>query len=224
EAVRGEDGLDSRRRGRLRQLAPVLAHATARPAHRSLGQLRLRSPVRISRYALFLGATLGLATIASSTGFAAAKGGVRTYTTPATRPMRTALLDNEQLNRSNTAAFTMTRAAGAQYVRLAALWRSIAPASPGANFVPTDPTSPGYNWAALDATVTEAENAGLIPILNITATPTWAYATPPSGVNEGTPKIDALGQFAQAIATHYDGAGGGPVADIWEVWNEPNLS
>ena len=179
--------------------------------------------MRISRYALFVGAILSLPTIASSTGLAAGAGH-RTYTTPSTHPLRTALLDNELLNRSNTTAFTLTRAAGAQYVRLAALWKAIAPASPGAGFDPSDPTSPGYNWAALDETVEEAENAGLTPILNITSSPTWAYATPPDGVNEGTPQIDALGQFAHAIATHYDGADGGPVADIYEVWNEPNLS
>jgi hypothetical protein len=66
--------------------------------------------------------------------------------------------------------------------------------------------------------------AGLTPILDVTATPRWAYAKPPHGVNEGTPKIAALREFATALATHFDGAIGPPAVNVFEVWNEPNLS
>ena len=136
--------------------------------------------------------------------------------------MRTALFDLVNLNRPSARAFELTRSSGAQYVRLMARWSSIAPDSPSD---PADPTSPGYSWDALDATVEAAEGAGLTPILDIGSTPKWAYATLPSGVNAGTPKTAALGQFATALATHYDGSvAGAPVASIFEVWNEPNLS
>lgn len=178
--------------------------------------------MRTLRYPLLAGALLCLAFASSSSS--AARDGQRTYTTPSTRPLRTALFDDTLLHGSNATAFAMTRAAGARYVRLLAKWKSIAPAHPAADFDPSDPTSPGYSWGALDATVEAAEKAGLTPILDLGATPTWAYATRPSGPNAGTPRADALGQFARAIATHYDGAEGRPVVDVYEVWNEPNLS
>jgi hypothetical protein len=127
-------------------------------------------------------------------------------------------------------AFAMTRKAGARYVRMFAHWSSIAPADPPADFVPTDPTSPGYSWAALDANIEAAEAAGLEPILDITGTPAWAYSKRPSGVNGGTPKASALGQFATALATRYDGQSLDsqsnllPEVSVFEVWNEANLS
>lgn len=119
----------------------------------------------------------------------------------------------------------MTRKAGARYVRFTAPWRSVAPADRPADFVPSDPTSPGYSWSGLDTLVSNAEAAGLTPILDLGSPPKWAYANKPQGVNAGTPKISALGDFATALATHYDGtAAGVPAVNVFEVWNEPNLS
>jgi Cellulase (glycosyl hydrolase family 5) len=176
--------------------------------------------VRLSfRNALFAVAILCLG--ATATGWAAGKS-PRTYTTSSTRPMRTALFDLVNLNRANARAFELTRGAGAQYVRLTVRWSSIAPNAPSD---PADPTSAGYSWGTLDATVAAAEGAGLTPMLNIGATPNWAYAQRPDGVNAGRPKIAALAQFATALATHYDGSAvGARVANVFEVWNEPNLS
>ena len=172
-----------------------------------------------SRYVAFAVAILGLA--ATATGWAASSDH-RTYATGPTRPLRTALFDLVNLNRPNARAFELTRGAGAQYVRLLVRWSSIAPTSP---LDPADPTSPGYSWGALDATVEAAAGAGLTPILDINATPHWAYAKQPGGYfNAGTPKTAALGQFATALATHYDGEDGLPAANVFEVWNEPNLS
>jgi hypothetical protein len=118
----------------------------------------------------------------------------------------------------------MTRSAGAQYVRLSVYWAAIAPTTRPNGFVATDPTSPGYNWSKLDATVEAAQAAGLTPILDVLSTPNWAYSHRPSGVNAGSPKPVELGGFAQALATHYDGQNGLPDVTIYEVWNEPNLS
>lgn len=173
----------------------------------------------------FAGVALCLAATATSASFAASSSH-RTYTTPSTRPLRTALFDPFHLNGGSARAFTMTRKAGAQYVRLIVRWSAVAPATLPAGFVATDPTSPGYRWTALDATVEGAEAAGLTPILDITSTPTWAYAHKPSGVNAGSPKPAEMGEFAQALATHYDGQNGDglPDVNIYEVWNEPNLS
>jgi hypothetical protein len=178
--------------------------------------------VRVSfRYTLLAVATLCLAAMVASAGLAAGSG-VRTYTTPPTRPMRTALFDLKYLKGARS--FALTRDAGAQYVRLLVRWNLIAPASPPAGFDPSDPTSPGYTWDSLDSMVEAAEAAGLTPYLDITATPGWAYAKRPKGVNAGTPKAAALGQFATALATHYEGQNGLPVVNDFEVWNEPNLS
>lgn len=119
----------------------------------------------------------------------------------------------------------MTRRAGARYVRFTAPWRNVAPTDLPAGFVASDPTSPGYSWSGLDALVGSAVSAGLTPILDIGSPPKWAYARRPHGVNAGTPKISALGDFATALATHYDGSVSGvPAASVFEVWNEPNLS
>ena len=68
-------------------------------------------------------------------------------------------------------------------------------------------------------------SAGLTPILDVSGTPKWAYASKPKGVNAGTPKTSALGDFARALATHYDGSTPGvPAEHVFQVWNEPNLS
>ena len=173
------------------------------------------------RYVVFAGATLCLAATAATASHAAGTS-YRTYTTRGTLPLRTALVDPFQS--WSPTAFAMTRKAGAQYVRLLVYWSSIAPADPAVDFDAADPTSPGYSWGSLDATVEAAETAGLTPFLDIVSTPSWAYAKRPHGVNAGTPKTAALGQFAQALATHYDGGDGLPTVNDFEVWNEPNLS
>jgi hypothetical protein len=176
-----------------------------------------------SRYALLAVATVTVVAVAASTS-SAARTGHRTYTTPSTRPLRTALVDPFDLNRPDAPAFALTRSAGAQYVRLTVVWSLVAPADPPAGFDASDPASPGYSWRALDATVTAAEAAGLSPILDIVGTPVWAYANHPDGVNAGSPEPAALGAFAQALAGHYDGENGLPLVRVFEVWNEPNLS
>jgi hypothetical protein len=149
---------------------------------------------------------------------------VKTYSTPGTAPLVTALDDPWLFNSEHPNAFAMSRSAGASFVRLAANWSSIAPSTRPDGFVATDPTSPGYSWAGLDASIAAAESAGLTPILDIGTVPSWAYAKQPSGVNAGTPKTAALREFAQAIATHFDGSDPEGVVRYFEVWNEPNVS
>ena len=151
---------------------------------------------------------------------------VRTYSTSGTAPLATAIVDPALFSSAQrTTAFAKTRAAGAAYVRLMVSWSGIAPDTRSADFVATDPTSPGYSWAGLDAAVAEADAAGLIPILDIASPPKWAYAQRPQGINAGAPKAAALGDFGQALATHYDGSGAdAATAHVFEVWNEPNVS
>jgi hypothetical protein len=150
---------------------------------------------------------------------------VRSYTTHPTLPLRTAFLDSVFQGSQQAVALPMAAAAGATYVRLTVSWRYIAPATRPAGFVATDPTSPGYSWASLDAVLQEADAAGLTPILDITKPPDWAWQTAPKGVNAGTPHVSALQDFATALATHYDGQTlGVPVEHVFQVWNEVNNS
>ena len=106
------------------------------------------------------------------------------------------MYDPFHFNHASPGAFALTRSAGAQYVRLTVRWANIAPATRPVGFDATDPTSPGYTWSGIDATVEAAAAAGLAPILDITTTPNWAYSHRPSGVNAGAPKAAELGDFA----------------------------
>jgi Cellulase (glycosyl hydrolase family 5) len=120
-------------------------------------------------------------------------------------------------------AFGLARKAGASYVRLIAPWNEIAPTTPPAGFNAADPTSPAYSWGWLDGTLAAAEADGLTPILDIARAPAWAQVVKGRG-GAGAPQISALGQFAKALALHYDGKQGAPVVHVFQVWNEPNLS
>jgi hypothetical protein len=151
--------------------------------------------------------------------------GVHTYSTPPTRPLQTALMDpNLFLGAEQSQAFAVARRAGASYVRISVSWIQIAPPSPDPSFDASDPDSPEYNWSGLDTIVTNAEAAGLTPILDLGQPPKWAFSVPRKGVSGGTPNINDLGQFAHALAAHYDGSHGVPAEHVYQVWNEPNLS
>lgn len=172
---------------------------------------------------------LALAALTASAGLASggsAKHRVRMYSTHGTAPLATGLADPWLFNSNQRrTALGMTRAAGASYVRLAMSWNAVAPNLRPAGFVATDPTSPGYDWSNYDVIVKDAVEAGLTPILDIGDTPHWAHASRPKGGNAGTPNASALGDFAKALATHYDGRTAGvPAVHVFEVWNEPNVS
>ena len=178
----------------------------------------------------YLGAAAGIIGLLAATASAGAGGPrhvaakTRVYSTPATAPLRTGLVDQSLfIGGQRAKAFALARAAGATYARIIVSWPHVAPVDLPTNFVPSDPASPGYSWGGLDAVVGNAESAGLTPILDILGTPSWAYAKRPSAPNEGTPKAVALADFATALATHYDGTLRPPV-HVFQVWNEPNLS
>ena len=169
---------------------------------------------------------LVLAAVTASSASSARRGthGVRTYTTRATLPLRTALDDPFTLTGPDRAVgFEKARAAGATYVRINAAWDQIASGTPSVGSDAADPSSPVYSWNWLDNTLESVRAAGLTPILDITNAPGWALATR-HGKRVLTPRIAALGQFAKALALHYDGTHGAPPVHVFQVWNEPNLS
>ena len=147
-------------------------------------------------------------------------------TTGPTAPLWTGLQDPLFQGSQQTTALGMASQAGASYVRLIVWWASIAPRSlPQSGFDPTDPASPYYGWSALDASVSAAETAGLTPILNIVGRPpSWAYAVQPGAGTGGSPETAALGAFATALASRYDGSGPAPAVHAFAVWNEANFN
>jgi hypothetical protein len=182
----------------------------------------------LPRYALVASAFACICLLAGAALAGAAHNArrARTYSTRPTLPLRTGLLDPRTFGLPEMAAwFALAGQTGATYVRQPVSWKAIAPATQPTGFVPSDPTSPGYSWTALDATLEAAEAAGLTPILGIASPPAWGYTTRPQGVNGGTPDVAALRDFATALATHYDGLTPGvPTAHVFQVWNEPNNS
>jgi Cellulase (glycosyl hydrolase family 5) len=166
-----------------------------------------------------------LAAGAAATGAAAKARARHVIPTPATLPLRTGLLDPSFAGSDRQTAFAMAQASGATYVRLSVDWRALVPSTRPAGFVASDPSSPGYDWTGLDSVLEGADAAGLTPILDISTVPDWAYATKPKAPNGGTPRASDLGDFAKALATHYNGSTPGvPAEHVYQVWNEPNLS
>ena len=121
--------------------------------------------------------------------------------------------------------------ANSSIVRLNLPWRSLAGGKPVS---PTDPADPSYNFTTLDRAVTDAAVRGQRILLTIYDAPAYAIGRNESSeALPGTwkPDPDALGDFAQAVASRYSGgftpageAGSLPKVGYLEVWNEPNLS
>lgn len=184
----------------------------------------LRPELRFVRRCLSVLAVLFA--VGATAASASSQHAVRIYSTHSTPPLRTALMDPHAfVNADRAHAFQMASGTGATYIRLLLSWKTIAPVTlPQSGFAPSDPSSPGYSWGALDSTMQSLAAAGLSPILDIVNTPSWAYAVRPRGVNAGTPKAAALREFATALATRYDGNHGLPAVHVFQVWDEPNLS
>jgi len=149
---------------------------------------------------------------------------ILSLTTPSTPPFATGLGDPVFQTPQASTAFAMARSAGATYAKLLVPWNSIAPISlPSKGFTPTDPKSIYYHWSGLDANIVAANEHGVTPILNIVSPPKWAYSVKPGSWTGGSPNVTMLGQFATALAKHYNRLTA-PFAHIFTVWNEPNYT
>jgi hypothetical protein len=136
--------------------------------------------------------------------------------------MLTAIYDPIFQTSQRDAAFAKASQAGSSYARIDVSWKAVAPStlpSPSSLFHPTDPNSPYYHWSSLDATVSAAVAHGIHPILDIVATPSWAYHVQPGKWTGGQPNVGALGDFATALASRYDN-----IVKAYSVWNEPNFN
>jgi hypothetical protein len=133
----------------------------------------------------------------------------------------------------SAAGYSVMSAVGGSVVRLNTFWSDIAPNRPAS---PADPADPAYQWAALDTAVRTAAAHHLTPLLTLSTAPTWAQGPnrPKSGdlgIGAWDPSAAALGSFARAVATRYDGRFPDPLTPgqtlprvrYLEVWNEENL-
>ena len=75
-------------------------------------------------------------------------------------------------------ALSRIREAGARIVRIPVNWSDIVDAAPGPDFLATDPASPDYHFALIDAAVIATASAGLTPLLVVSHAPAFAEATP----------------------------------------------
>ncbi len=132
-------------------------------------------------------------------------------------------------------ALQRIRATGSRVVRIPVTWSELVAADPPTGFDASDPASPAYRFARLDASLLSAAAAGLEPLLVVSHAPRfaeapgrWQYAYPGSWA----PSPQALEAFAVALARRYDGSFPDPSdpgralpdVRIYQAWNEPNLA
>lgn len=131
------------------------------------------------------------------------------------------------------ASFEHARGTGARLVRVLIRWPTVAPHGMPADWRPSDPSDPNYDWSEVDLAVTRAIEAGLVPVATIHDAPRWAQRCEAPddlrGVNlKGklcNPDPAALAAFAEAAARRYSGFFGAlPRVHLWQGLNEPNLS
>jgi hypothetical protein len=144
----------------------------------------------------------------------------------AAQPLRTGMVDPVAfggLDKSEIGtAYDRVRAAGATYVRMQITWASVAPASPPTDWHPSDPNDPAYNWTQADAAIAAIVQHGLVPIVAVAGTPSWAALVDSPA---SAPKAADYGAFALAAARRYSGRTPGlPHVKYWQAWVEPNLT
>jgi hypothetical protein len=131
--------------------------------------------------------------------------------------------------------FNRTVDADAGIIRLGLSWANTAGATRPAD--PTNPANPVYNFSGIDTAVRDADQRGLMVMLNVNDAPDWGQA--PGRPSDAVPtawKPDPadLADFMKAVAARYtgnfdpDGPTGPqqtlPAVKAVEVWNEANTS
>ncbi len=121
-------------------------------------------------------------------------------------------------------------AAGSNIVRINVFWRGITTGEPAS---PTNPADAAYAFGDVDRGVIDAVSRGQRVMLTIYGAPEFAVGPNESAeADKGTwkPDTEALGEFAEAVASRYSGTfaapglGTLPRVGYLEAWNEPNLS
>lgn len=120
-------------------------------------------------------------------------------------------------------AYKRMKNTGAKFTRITIFWNRVAPSVEPRSWNPTDPNSPYYNWTDYDRQIKEAVDAGLVPLVQIFAAPSWAeQCAIPGEPGICNPNTSKFAHFTYAAVKRYDGSAH-PKVSYWQPWNEPNL-
>ena len=114
------------------------------------------------------------------------------------------------------------RSMGVDYVRIQAYWNALSPATNSttipAGFDPSNPNSPGYNWAPLDAAINAVRNNDMRVMLTLNqSNPRWASTQPSKAQASWMPNPTRFAQFVTAVGKRY-----GSRVDRYLMLSEPN--
>jgi hypothetical protein len=139
-------------------------------------------------------------------------------------PLRTAVVEPfDYTLETAPLIFSRIHGAGASMSRVSLSWYSIAPKELPAQFDPSNPFDPAYDWRKTDANIQAAFAAGVEPYFIVDDAPVWARL---DDKKAGSPPNPAdLGSFMHAAAERYSGRYPGlPRIRYWQVWIEPNVN
>jgi hypothetical protein len=127
-------------------------------------------------------------------------------------------------------ALRQARELGANGIRVLIPWNVVAPLERPTRFRPADPNDPFYNFDYYDTALAQIHQLGMRAIFAPSG-PAPEWAADPGSNGLGNPDPEEFGAFVSALAKRYTGrfvprGETGPVekADVWTVWNEPNLA
>src|SRR6478736_3068675 len=142
------------------------------------------------------------------------------------RPLPTGIADPVSTDTGDPVVFSRVRQTGSRFVRLTALWHTIAPAAKPVLWNPANPLDPSYRWSQLDGAVRAAVQAGLTPLIQVYGAPSWANRCHIQNETDApcNPDPKAFGDFARALARRYGGyVPSLPRVRYFQAENEPNL-
>ncbi|MCW3038617.1 MAG: hypothetical protein JWM31_522 [Solirubrobacterales bacterium] len=115
------------------------------------------------------------------------------------------------------ASFQKLDSLGVSGLRIAMLWRSVAPAPDSRTQPDFDTTDPAaYDFAAFDKVLDAAKQRNWPVLLTVTG-PVPKWATRDRKDNVSRPDPNKFAQFMTAVGRHFAGR-----VAYWSIWNEPN--
>lgn len=141
------------------------------------------------------------------------------------RPLQTGIFDSDSFySEEGPLAFERVRDVGAKWSRIWVPWSAIAPDKRPKQWNPRLPSDKNYSWDSLDEVVTEAEDAGIEPVLVVFGSPRWAHDPDCEGNEICAPDPEDYGDFAHAVAHRFNGDYLDlPRVKYWQAWNEANI-
>lgn len=143
------------------------------------------------------------------------------------RPLQTGVFDSEAFyskGDDSDLAYQRIRNLGARWARIWIPWDNVAPRTRTRNFHPRDPADPLYSWDAVDGAIEEAHEHGVVPLVVVFGSPTWAHDPDCESGQLCAPYAGDFADFAHAAARRFNGDFRGlPRVKYWQAWNEANI-